>query len=189
MGGYLTLYFDDKVGFDPEQYTVDVEFSQTDLASAYLAGNASTYNTVKISDSRNPLAAERQKNPNIRDFVANSTNLPLCHLHEKGRGYVKFYLEPFMLRSFGTYIIDRMKSGEVNWVVESWYVGQAINPNTAYYIHGRIPTQRETPTILNTYIQTFIRLRMGKYIPNHIHVSTITTPIKSSLLTPARRRR
>ena len=129
VAGYLSLYFDDKVGFDPEQYTVDVEFSQTDEASAHLAGTA--YNTVKISDSRDPLAEENQLNPNTRDFVASSTNLPLCHTYEKGRGYVKFYLEPFMLRSYDTHIIDRMKSGDVRWYVESWYNGETINPESA----------------------------------------------------------
>ena len=121
--GYLSLYFDDKVGFDPEQYTVDVEFSQTDEASANLT--KTTYNVVKISDSRDPLAEENQLNPNTRDFVASSTNLPLCHLYEKGRGYVKFYLEPFMLKSYGTYIIERMKSGQCLWIVEAWFEGNS----------------------------------------------------------------
>lgn len=121
--GYLSLYFDDKVGFDPEQYTVDVEFSQTDEASANLT--STTYNVVKISDSRDPLTEENQLNPNARDFVASSTNLPLCHVYEKGRGYVKFYLEPFMLRSYGTEIIDRMKSGQCQWIVEAWFVGNS----------------------------------------------------------------
>ena len=88
--GKLSLYFDDKVGFYPEQYTVDIEFSQCDQATAYLGNN--TYNTVKISDSRDPLAEENQLNPNTRDFVASSTNLPQCYLYEKGRGYITFYI-------------------------------------------------------------------------------------------------
>ena len=127
--GKLSLYFDDKVGFDPEQYTVDVEFSQCDQATAYL-GNR-TYNTVKISDSRDPLAEENQLNPNTRDFVTSSTDLPRCYLYEKGRGYITFYLAPFMLKSYSTYIMDRMRSGQVDWCVEAFYVGQDNNYNTA----------------------------------------------------------
>ena len=114
LAGKLSLYFDDKVGFDPEQYTVDVEFSQCDIASAYL-GNR-TYNVLKISDSRDPLAEENQLNPNTRDFVTSSTDLPRCYLYEKGRGYITFYLAPFMLKSYSTYIMDRMRSGQVDWV-------------------------------------------------------------------------
>ena len=129
LAGRLSIYFDDKVGFDPEQYTVDVEFSQCDQASAYLGKR--TFNVLKISDSRDPLAEENQLNPNTRDFVTSSTDLPQCYLYEKGRGYITFYLAPFMLRSYSTHIMDRMRSGQVNWVVEAFYVGQDNNYNTA----------------------------------------------------------
>jgi len=129
LAGKLSLYFDDTVGFDPEQYTVDVEFSQCDIASAYLGNRR--YNVLKISDSRDPLAEENQLNPNTRDFVTSSTDLPRCYLYEKGRGYITFYLAPFMLKSYSTYIMDRMRSGQVDWCVEAFYVGQDNNYNTA----------------------------------------------------------
>jgi len=167
-GGYLSLYFDDKVGFDPEQYTVDVEFSQTDLASAYLAAN--TYKTVKISDSRDPLAEENQLNPNTRDFVASSTNLPLCHLYEKGRGYVKFYLEPFMLKSYGTEIIERMQSGQCLWVVQAWFVGNSDfaeypNPRMNNENPRQLVYERENTLKYGTQLYRQRTIRLNDFYP------------------------
>ena len=117
--GYLTLYFDEE--YDPQQYTVDVEFKQANYGTSYKNGKLEA--GVKISDANRRDGLEKNINPNTRDLRANEYPVENATLVEKARGYIKFYLSPFYIGGINAKWADEMLSGDYVYVTELWIPG------------------------------------------------------------------
>jgi len=126
VSGYLTLYFDEE--YDPQQYTVDVEFKQANYATAFNrlpqgydpTGNKNP-GMIVISDANRRDGLEKNINPNARDLIASDYPVENCSLVEKARGYIKFHLSPFYINAVNSRFALEMLSQEYEWVTEIWY--------------------------------------------------------------------
>lgn len=134
-GGYLTLYFDEE--YDPQQYTVDVEFKQANYATSsnkLPAGYDPTGNKNKgmvvISDAIRKDGLEKNINPNGRDLIASDYPLEDCCLVEKARGYIKFYIYPLYINAINARFAMEMLTGQYELVSEIWFEGHGGVPAT-----------------------------------------------------------